>query len=562
MIDRAAERRRRLNRRALPALGGLGLLALGAGIAVGSLAPSSDEQAARSFARAWERRDYSAMYALLAGRSRSRYDRAAFERAYEKARRTATVTGIRAQPTAGEQDGAVRVPVDVRTRLFGTLRGELLVPVVDGDVDWAPHLVFPELPEGVPLTRRTEPPKRAKLLARDGKVLAEGEAGERSSPLGPVGYSIAGQLAPERTVRGRREVYARGFARTMPIGQTGLERVFERELAGRPGAELLAGKRVLARSRPRPGRPIRTTIDVGLQRAAVAALAGRLGGVAALDARTGEIRALAGIAMSGAQPPGSTFKIVTTTAALEAGAVELSTEFPVRTEALIDGVPLENANGESCGGTFRISFAHSCNSVFAPLGVKLGARRLVDAAERYGFNERPTLPGLAPSTLPPASDIRTPLEVGATAIGQGRVLATALELASMAQAVGRRGVRVEPTLRAGARRTRRRVTSPRIAATLRRLMVDVVAYGTGTAAGLPGVRVAGKTGTAELEDTRGPNAVTQRPASDPTKTDAWFTSFAPAARPKIAVSVMLVRAGAGGQTAAPAARLVLQSALG
>jgi cell division protein FtsI/penicillin-binding protein 2 len=186
----------------------------------------------------------------------------------------------------------------------------------------------------------------------------------------------------------------------------------------------------------------------------------------------------------------------------------------------------------------------------------------VDVAKRYGFNQPATLPGEAPSTLPPANRIVSPLEVGSTAIGQGRVLATPLQLASMSQAIAAGGVRTVPTLSAGGhRRQVARVTSRRVAGTLRRLMLGVVAFGTGTAAAIPGVKVAGKTGTAELEDTRGPAADEEQRASNPSNTDAWFTAFAPADRPRIAVGVMFVRAGAGGQTAAPAARAVLARAL-
>jgi cell division protein FtsI/penicillin-binding protein 2 len=366
-------------------------------------------------------------------------------------------------------------------------------------------------------------------------------------------------MAPADDQQERRKVYARGFDADTPIGISGLERVFERELAGRPAGTLLAGSRVIAESRPQRGRNVHTTINSGLQQAAVTALAGRLGGIAALDARTAEVRALAGIAFSAPQPPGSTFKIITTTAALEHRLVKKTDQFPVETYALIDGVQLENAGGESCGGSFKDSFAHSCNSVFAPLGVKVGPRRLVDAAERYGWNGRSSIVGEVPSTLPQANEIQTPLEVGSTAIGQFKVLATPLVMASVAQTVAAGGVRTLPSLRPGGSRRSLRVTNRRVARTLEELMVDVVEYGTGTAAALPSAKVAGKTGTAELEDTRGPEG--EELEDDPTNTDAWFTAYAPAGRPKLAVAVMLVRAGAGGATAAPAARIVLDAAL-
>jgi penicillin-binding protein A len=390
-------------------------------------------------------------------------------------------------------------------------------------------------------------------------VLAQGPAESRGSPLEIAG-SIAGSLGPEESEEARAALYARGFPHDWPVGQTGLEHAFEEQLAGRPGGTLLAGARVLARARPRPARPVRTTIDTRVQEAAVTALAGRFGGIAALDARTGEMVAAAGIAFSAPQPPGSVFKIVTTTAALEDGLVKPSTEFPVETAATIDGVELENANGELCGGTFQSSFAHSCNSVFAPLGVRVGASRLVETAERYGFNGDPSVPGEVPSTIPPAGEITSPLDVGSTAIGQGRVLATPLVMASIAQTIAAEGVRATPTLAPGQDAHGTRVTTRRVARTIERMMVDVVGVGTGAAAAIPGVPVAGKTGTAELEDTRGPNAEEEVEDST-TDTNAWFTSFAPANRPRIAVAVMLVRGGAGGAVAAPAARIVLEAGL-
>ena len=559
MIELTTERRRRLTHRAIPAIGGLAALARVGGVIVGSGIDSGAERTARDFGRAWERGDYERMHALLSEDAQARWPVARLRRAYSRAAATATASAVRVGDPRGERDGAVRLPVQVRTRVYGTVRGEVVVPVSDEAVDWTPELVFPGLDPGEELRRTEDPPQRGRLLSRDGKVLAEGPAGSRSSSLGPLAGSIAGRVEAGGTAAERQAAYARGFPRDWPVGQSGLERVFENDLAGRPGGQLIAGGRLLARARPIPGRPVRTTIDTGLQRASVTALAGRFGGIAALDARTGQVRALAGIAFSAPQPPGSTFKIVTTTAALEARKVKLTDQFPVQTHAVIDGVELENANGESCGGSFEASFAHSCNSVFAPLGVKVGAGRIVSAAERYGFNAAPVFPGELPSTLPPAAKIRTPLEVGSTAIGQFKVLATPLELASIAQTVSAGGVRTVPTLRYRQRRpTPVRVTTRRVARTLERLMVDVVSFGTGTSAALPGVKVAGKTGTAELEDTRGPNA---DKANDPNNTDAWFAAYAPVGKPRIAVGVMFVRAGAGGQTAAPAARVVLDAGL-
>jgi peptidoglycan glycosyltransferase len=560
MTSFSAERRRRLTRRGFPALGALALVSLGAGLAFGASTPSREERTASAFADSWERGDFGAMHALLDDASKRAHSLTEFRRAYRDAAATATATAVLTDEPAGERDGAVVIPTEIRTRVFGPVRAELLLPVRGERVTWGPLLAFPGLRPGESLSRRSDPPRRGTLLSRDGKVLARGPSDARTSPLEAIAGSIAGTLAPEETAEERRGLYARGFPRDWPVGQNGLEEAFEDRLAGRPGGELLAGRRVLARARPRRADPVRTTIDTRLQEASVTALAGRFGGIAVLDPRNGEIRALAGIAFSAPQPPGSTFKIVTTTAALEQGAVKPRDEFPVESAAIVDGVELENANGEFCGGTFRESFAHSCNSVFGPLGVKVGSEALVDAAERFGWNAPPSVPGEVPSTLPPATEIVSPLEVASTAIGQFRSLATPLIMASVAQTIASHGVRHVPTLSPGERPGSVRVTTPKIARTIGSMMVDVVDYGTGTAAALPGVKVAGKTGTAELEDTRDADTGETAP-SDPSNTDAWFTAYAPAKRPRIVVAVMLVRAGAGGATAAPAARVVLDAAL-
>src|SRR6202035_2962826 len=137
-------------------------------------------------------------------------------------------------------------------------------------------------------------------------------------------------------------------------------------------------------------------------------------------------------AFSDLQPPGSTMKIVTTTGALEAGIVKITDTFPIQTESNVGGFILHNANGEACGGTLLNAFAVSCNSVFAPLGVKVGGPRLVATAERYGFNQPPPFPDVTESTIPSAATIGSSLAVGSSAIGQGKVQASTLEMTDVA----------------------------------------------------------------------------------------------------------------------------------
>jgi cell division protein FtsI/penicillin-binding protein 2 len=295
-------------------------------------------------------------------------------------------------------------------------------------------------------------------------------------------------------------------------------------------------------------------LRAGLQAAAQSALGARLGGIAVIRPRDGSVLALAGIAVSAPQPPGSTFKIITLAGALSAGIASPSSGYPVRTAATLSGVRLSNAGGEACGGSLATSFAESCNSVFAPLGARLGAQRLVARAEAFGFNEQPRVPVAKPSTISKPADLRDALAVGSAAIGQEKDLATPLQMASVAATIGEGGVRLRPRVVRSDPVQRRRVVSTRVAGQVRDMMVAVVRSGTGTAAALPGVTVAGKTGTAELR-------FTGKGTSDPKNTDAWFVAFAPARDPQVAVAVMLVGAGFGGTSAAPIARRVLQAAL-
>src|SRR4051812_35089345 len=444
----SGERRRRLTHRLVPALAILAVAAFVLGIMSGA-GRSEAEQVGEDFAAAWQRGNYAAMHSMLTPAAQRRTSAAAFAAAYATAAATATVSSY--VPGEVESDGdRARIPMRAVTKAFGTVGGTAELRVVDGKIDWRPELVFPGLRPGEELTRDTKAPERARILDRRGHKIVSGPADARAAVPGAAS-SIAGSLEAPDTDAERAALYARGFPPDTPVGTSGLERALENEVQGVPGGELRAGSRTLASTEPQRAPGVRSTIDLDLQSAAVTALAGRFGGIAAIAPRSGKVRALAGIAFSAPQPPGSVFKIITATAALEQKVAKLTTQYPVETHAVIDGVTLENASGESCGGTLIQSFAHSCNSVFAPLGVKLGASRLVDAAQRFGFNEPPKIAGAAPSSIPPASEIDSPLAVRSTAIGQGQGLATPLEMALAARTIADKGLPYEPTLLEGSR---------------------------------------------------------------------------------------------------------------
>jgi penicillin-binding protein A len=569
------ERRRRLVTRTLP-LALIAIVAFVVGAVVG--APSSPEKEATSrFAEAWVARDYIAMHRELNSASRAATDAAAFTAAYREAEEVATVRSLD-HGSAGDPDDAggekvVPIPLSIATVAFGQIEGELELPFADGGIEWDPSLVFPGLKEGEHLDAEVELAPRAAILARDGTALAEGPAEAREHPLGSAAIDVTGEvgMAPEEDLM---RLARRGFGPDTPVGISGLERVFNSRLAGKPGGSLIAADaagnavRTIARSKPRPGAPVKTTIDPELQVSAVSALAGRAGGVAVLDTRSGDVRALAGQAYSAPQPPGSTFKMITSVAALQKGVLSLDDEFEIVDRVSVGGRFIHNANGEFCGGTFPEAFAESCNADFAPLGPKLGSEDMVAAAERFGFNSPPTLYASrivaevepAESTIP--TEIPEEVELGVTAIGQGEVLATPLQMATVAQTIANGGVR-QPTSIVANEKLRPeaepvRVMSKKLADDMTDLMVGVVTEGTGTAGAIVEAQVAGKTGTAELGPKPG-----QENSDNPIQIkDAWFAAFAPAEKPRLAVGVMLIEAeAAGGEVAAPIASTVLSTGI-
>ncbi|WP_432094787.1 penicillin-binding transpeptidase domain-containing protein [Streptomyces sp. bgisy100] len=354
-----------------------------------------------------------------------------------------------------------------------------------------------------------------------------------------------------------------------------------------------------------PGGDVHTTLEAGVQRAAHQGLNGRRGAVVALEPATGRILALvsspsydpgalAGTgpsvtaawqrlntspsrpmlnrALRQTYPPGSTFKVVTAAAALDAGVVDevrdpTDTADPYRLPN--SGTRLTNEASGCEDATLLHAFEVSCNTVFARLGVDVGLRGMVDAAESFGFNDSGLrIPvRVAESTFDTSMDRA---QLALSSIGQFDTRATPLEMAMVAAAVANRGVIQRPTLvrkvtAANGRtvsthrpRTYRRAMSRETADRLRELMVAVVTDGTGTQASIDGAEVGGKTGTA------------QHGVDNSGTPYAWFISWARAegaAKPAVAVAVVIEDAEAdradisGGGSAAPIAREVMRAAL-
>ena len=534
------------------------MVVLGAGAAYAVLSGGASARAeATRYVNAWTRADYHAMYKMLDQNSRQALSYGRFRSEYRSALATATVTALRPVRVDDATGAGNAVPVrfDVSTRLFGTLDERMNVPIVNTSagprVKFSSVLLFPGLRAGEHLSRRSSLGRRGAILADDGTPLAEGPS--RTSPVPAVAGEIVGSLG---SITASPAAHSRslGYPAKAQVGQNGLEQIFQTQLAGRPGATLLAGHRSIAVVPVKNGQTVKTTIDPKVEQAAINALGGRYAGMTVMDPRTGGLLGAAGIAFSAVQPPGSTMKIITATGALQAGLVTLNSQFPVQTSATIDGFTMQNASGEACGGSLLNAFANSCNSVYAPLGARLGGARLVATAERFGFNHPPGVPGALESTLPSAKNIGSSLAVASSAIGQGLVQASTLEMADVGATIADGGRRPIPTFAYGATPRFVKVTTPQVASDVQQMMVAVVRNGTGTTAQIPGVEVAGKTGTAELANTAGK-------ANAAKFTDAWFVGYAPVGAAKVVACALFPSSGYGASTAAPAVAQVLQAAI-
>lgn len=431
--------------------------------------------------------------------------------------------------------------------------------------------------------------RRGRILAADGTVIA------RSVPKGSGDALRYVRRYPEDTLYGHPIGYS--FVRE---GDSEFEKFHNDELVGE-GSELgslldeLQGKR-------QEGNDIVTNIDAGAQRAALSGLeAAGFGAVVAIEPESGRVLALASNppydpnrvpeeltqlnqdpdsplldrATQGQYPPGSTFKVVTAAAGLDSGTITLETAIEAPGTIEVQGQPISNSGGESYGAIgLDTALTNSVNTWFAQLGERIGADTMFEYMDRFGFGSTPAidLPDdqVYASGLFEAGELLgrdDPVDVARLAFGQERLAVTALQMAEVASAVANGGSLMRPQIwnrvvDPDGRTTESldpsqysRPIDEDTAAELTAAMEGVVEEGTGTAAAIPGVPVAGKTGTAETpfnESCGGGSGENQ----------AWFVGFAPADDPQVAIAVTVeCTTSFGGTIAAPIFRQVAEAAL-
>jgi penicillin-binding protein A len=425
---------------------------------------------------------------------------------------------------------------------------------------------------------------RGSILAANGAVLARSVRGREDtfSRVYPTGQEFA---------------HAVGYS-FIDLGQAGLERYRSDALNGRSETGVQGILDQLQGRRQR-GDDLVTTLVPSAQRVAIEALGEHEGAVVALQPRTGAVQVMASTPsfdpnalkstsayealtrqVNGAPlvnratqygyAPGSTFKVVTATAAIDSGAFTPQSLVSGRDNVLISGVPLKNDNGESLGEiTLTEALAKSVNTVYAQVAERLGKATLARYMSRFGFGHKPQLDypseEMSSSGEYAGQRLLSPLDplvdVGRMGIGQDKLAVTPLQMAQVAAAVANGGVLMRPHLtseivdpegsvveRVGPQ-VQSVVMSPSTALALTSMMEAVVNEGTGTSAQIPGVQVAGKTGTAETQLGQSINNV-------------WFIAFAPARNPTVALAVTLKGVpGQGAGFAAPVAKQVIEALL-
>ena len=420
--------------------------------------------------------------------------------------------------------------------------------------------------------------KRGRIVADNGESLAVsrravGGTWTRYYPTGSlfaqaVGYSDprTGQAAGLEQSRGEE---LRGL-------QTGLSSVFGPTSSNRVGDDVY------------------TALDPKAQQVAEQELAGRAGSVVALDPRTGAVKVMYSSpsyndnhplaqgpdtsqlnrATQGRYPPGSTFKVVTATAAIDSGKYTPNSTVNGKSPITVSGVPLANDNNQAFGMIDLITaLTYSVNTVWAQVAESVGRPTMTKYMKRFGFYSKPPLDypsdQIHPSQpYPPGSNRPYPPgspreDIGRIAIGQGGLQVTPLQMAMVAAAVANGGKLMKPhfttkvvnqdgqTVETIKPSVYNQVMKPSAAAQITQMMKRVVDEGTGTPAQLGGISVAGKTGTASV-GVPGSNL-----------TQPWFIGFAPVPNPSVAVAVTIERSdgGFGGTVAAPIARDVIQTLL-
>lgn len=441
-----------------------------------------------------------------------------------------------------------------RTRLMLTLTAAVIVAILTAvayrqvfSVEAAAH------PGNIRPLLAQYKTERGEIFAADGTVLATSKEIEnrfhRLYPHGPLFAAVIGYFDPI-------------------LGRSGLEAAAEKWLGN-------------GRSR---GLDLTLTLDLTLQEEAARLLSGKRGAIVALDPRTGAVVAMVSAptfdpnsldvaqdsaggngslinrALAGRYPPGSTFKIITAAAALDAGIAESGSLYNGPASLPVYGSTVTNYGSKAAGRlSVKKAFAKSTNTIFAQLGLELGAAKLSQSAQAFGFgSEIPFDLPVSVSRLAPPEKM-DPVMTAWSAVGQGETLATPLQMALTAAAISHEGIIMEPYIVESVRdyqgavqykkrpQSWRRAVTPETALLVREMMVETVASGTGRAAALTGFEVGGKTGTAEVGAGRTPHA--------------WFLGFAPADKPRVAVAVVVENGGTGGSAAAPLAGKLMNKAL-